>query len=92
VLCGQVKPLYVLEKNLVVFRTTSGKIHVLDAFCPHLGANIGVGGSVVGEDIRCPFHSWTFNGDGICTSVPGLECKTINFINVCSRYSSVKFK
>ncbi len=69
----QLKPLYILERNLIAYRTRSGKCHILDAFCPHMGAHLGVDGSVVGEDIRCPFHSWTFNGEGTCTSVPGLE-------------------
>ena len=55
-----------------MFRTISGKVHVLDAFCVHFGAHIGVGGSVIGEDVRCPFHSWQFDGNGVCTSVPGL--------------------
>ena len=75
---GQVKPLYVLEKNLVVYRSLSGNVHALDAFCPHLGAHLGVGGSVLGEDIRCPFHNWTFNGSGHCTGIPGLKSIMIN--------------
>ena len=56
------------------YRGMSGKVHILDAFCPHLGAHLGVGGSVVEEDIRCPFHSWTFNGAGVCSGVPGIQC------------------
>jgi len=46
-------------------------IHVLDAFCPHLGANLGVGGKVVGDCIECPFHGWQYSGDtGKCTNIP----------------------
>jgi cholesterol 7-dehydrogenase len=50
----------------------------MDAFCLHLGANLGVGVKMVdvcGQDcIRCPFHGWTFRGkDGICNKVPLLE-------------------
>ena len=29
---------------------------VLDAHCPHLGDNLGGGGRVQGDCIRCPFH------------------------------------
>ena len=73
---GQVKPLVLFEKDLAVFRSISGKAYILDAFCSHMGAHLGEG-SVVGESVRCPFHSWTFNGDGICTSIPGLpSCKS----------------
>jgi cholesterol 7-dehydrogenase len=76
---SEIKSIITLGHELVVFRGNSGKVHVMDAFCPHLGANLGVGGKVVndcGQDcIRCPFHGWTFRGkDGSCNKVPGLEC------------------
>ena len=61
-------------ENLVVFRTGAGKACVLDAYCPHLGANLGIGGRVVGDCIECPFHGWQFDGhDGKCTRVPYAE-------------------
>lgn len=66
-----VKPLTYFGKHLVGFRTESGKISVLDAFCPHLGAHLGHGGKVKGEEIECPFHAWRFDGtSGACTAVP----------------------
>jgi cholesterol 7-desaturase len=46
---------------------------VLSAYCPHLGANLGVGGKVCGESIECPFHGWRFGNDGRCTKVPGQD-------------------
>ena len=62
------------DEDLVVYRDGSGEVHVFDAYCPHLGANIGIGGTVEGSDrLRCPFHGWTFNTDGQCVAVPGLE-------------------
>jgi len=42
----------------------------MDAYCPHLGANLGVGGRVVGDCVECPFHGWQFNTEGQCTSIP----------------------
>ncbi|WP_193199912.1 Rieske 2Fe-2S domain-containing protein [Nostoc sp. MG11] len=65
-----VKPLSYFGKNLVLFRTKQGSPHVLDAYCPHLGANLGYGGRVEGETIKCPFHGWCFNKYGKCTDVP----------------------
>lgn len=29
---------------------------MLDAFCPHLGANMGEGGKVDENRLECPFH------------------------------------
>lgn len=43
---------------------------MLDAYCPHLGAHLGHGGTVVGSDIACPFHGWRFGTDGTCSSMP----------------------
>lgn len=60
-----------IGENMAVFRTEEGKACVLDAYCPHLGAHLGIGGRVVGDCIECPFHGWQFNGnDGKCTSIP----------------------
>jgi len=79
-----VRSINVLGENLVVFRNSEGKARVLDAYCPHLGANLGIGGRVVGDCIECPFHGWQFDGqDGKCTRVPYAE-KTPNFAGVRS--------
>ncbi len=67
---GAVVPLKYFGRDLVMFRTESGEISVLDAFCPHLGAHLGHGGKVKGESIECPFHAWQFNTQGSCVAVP----------------------
>ncbi|MGI9287373.1 MAG: Rieske 2Fe-2S domain-containing protein, partial [Pseudomonadales bacterium] len=41
---GGVKPLKYFDQDLVLFRTEDGVAHVLEAFCPHLGAHLGYGG------------------------------------------------
>jgi 3-ketosteroid 9alpha-monooxygenase subunit A len=35
-----------------------------------LGADLGVGGTVVGDTVRCPFHAWRFGPDGLCVETP----------------------
>lgn len=67
---GDVKPLKYFGKDLVLFRTESGEAAVLDAFCPHLGAHLGYGGRVDGENVVCPFHGWEYDCTGACTKVP----------------------
>jgi nitrite reductase/ring-hydroxylating ferredoxin subunit len=68
---GEVKPLHYFGEDLVLFRTREGRACVLDAYCAHLGAHLGVGGRVVGESVRCPFHGWQFDGaTGQCSGIP----------------------
>jgi nitrite reductase/ring-hydroxylating ferredoxin subunit len=70
---GEVRSVRYLDRDLVVFRGDDGAAHVFDAHCPHLGANLGVGGRVCGDGIKCPFHGWRFNGGGELVEVPGLD-------------------
>ena len=54
-------------EGLVVWRGVDGSLGATSSTCPHLGANLG-GGRVDGDAIRCPFHGFTFDGDGRCTA------------------------
>ena len=47
---------------LVMARWQNGDVRVMDAYCPHLGADIGVGGRVEGNCLVCPFHGWGCDG------------------------------
>ncbi len=67
---GQVLPLRYFGRELVLFRGEGGQARVFDAYCPHLGAHLGYGGTVVGDTIRCPFHAWRFDGEGRCVEIP----------------------
>ncbi len=67
---GDVMPIACFDREHVLFRGEDGRARVLDAHCPHLGAHLGYGGQVKGNDIACPFHDWSFDGDGQCTDIP----------------------
>jgi nitrite reductase/ring-hydroxylating ferredoxin subunit len=68
---GRVVALKILERDLVLWRDSSGTLHCQAGHCPHLGAHIGYGGSVVGDTVRCPFHGWCYDGDGKLAAQPG---------------------
>ncbi|XP_053551741.1 cholesterol 7-desaturase nvd [Bombina bombina] len=71
---GETKSSTILGEQIAVYRTHMGKVYVVDAYCPHLGANLAVGGRVVGDCIECPFHGWQFRGeDGKCVRIPYAE-------------------
>lgn len=59
-----------LGRDFVVFRGADGDARVLDAYCPHLGAHLGHGGRVEGNEIECPFHNWRWSGEGECMGIP----------------------
>ncbi len=56
--------------EVVVWRSESGRVVCQEAFCPHLGAHVGVGGRVEGACIRCPFHGWAFDAEGRNVEIP----------------------
>lgn len=62
----------ILNQRIVVFRDEGGEVRALDAFCPHLGADLG-NGRVVGKNIQCYFHQWEFNSQGMLSKVPCQE-------------------
>lgn len=50
-------------RELVVFRTASGRVGALSDVCPHRGMRLSRG-AVEGERLQCPYHGWTFAVDG----------------------------
>ena len=67
---GQIRYLECLGRAVVVWRSEDGDdVHAMQAFCPHLGANLRHG-RVREDRIECPFHNWQFTGDGRAARVP----------------------
>jgi len=64
------KALFYFDRHLVAWRDEDEQLHVQDAFCPHLGAHLGHGGTVEGCEIQCPFHGWRFDADGANVDIP----------------------
>jgi 3-ketosteroid 9alpha-monooxygenase subunit A len=75
------KPMNVhyLGQDMVLYRGESGRVVMLDAYCPHMGTMLGSGEHsattaradfMEGDNIRCPFHAWRFGPDGICNHIP----------------------
>ncbi|EHB58775.1 Rieske (2Fe-2S) iron-sulfur domain protein [Mycolicibacterium rhodesiae JS60] len=72
---GKPVALRYFDCDLVAYRPEDGaagcgRVRVLDAFCRHLGAHLAFGGRVEGDCIRCPYHGWLYDSDGINVEVP----------------------
>lgn len=62
--------LTVLGMDLALFRRRSdGKVVALSNLCIHRGGSLA-NGWVEGDCVRCPYHGWSFGGDGKCTHIP----------------------
>lgn len=55
-----------LDGQVAVFRGESGGVSAVSAYCPHIGAHLARG-QVVGDELECAFHRWTFDAAGHCT-------------------------
>jgi phenylpropionate dioxygenase-like ring-hydroxylating dioxygenase large terminal subunit len=67
---GELRPIRRFGQDLIVWRGEDGQFHLQEAYCPHLGAHIGIGGKVIGNTVQCPFHKWQFDGDGAVAAIP----------------------
>jgi phenylpropionate dioxygenase-like ring-hydroxylating dioxygenase large terminal subunit len=65
----KVKSLDICGQRIVIFRGADGQVRAIDAYCPHLGTDLGIG-RVDGNLIRCFFHHWGFDGEGNCQDIP----------------------
>ena len=59
----------VLGENVIAFRDSSGKVGVVDAFCPHRGAPLFFGRNEE-DGLRCVYHGWKFDVTGKCVDMP----------------------
>ncbi|NPC98292.1 Rieske 2Fe-2S domain-containing protein [Nocardioides sp. zg-DK7169] len=83
---GKPHELKIFGQTAVVFAGEDGEIHMLDAFCRHMGGNLAHG-EIKGNEIACPFHDWRWNGEGRCTKVPyarrtPLRARTLRWITM----------
>ena len=67
---GAVHTMTFFGRELVAWRAESGRLTVMDAYCEHLGAHLGFGGTVHGEVLQCPFHGWQWNQQGRNVCIP----------------------
>lgn len=66
---GSARAVRLLGEDLVLFRTASGKLGLLEAACPHRRASLAYG-EVAGETLLCPYHGWTYDTGGNCLAMP----------------------
>lgn len=59
--------------DVIVTRHDDGAIHVLHNRCAHRGARLCVARAGHAKSFVCPYHGWTFGGDGALEALPHRE-------------------
>jgi 5,5'-dehydrodivanillate O-demethylase len=63
------KRVRLLAEDLVLFRDRTGRLGLIDEFCPHRRASLAYGIPAI-DGIRCAYHGWKFDGSGRCLEMP----------------------
>ena len=66
---GAKRPVRVLGENLMLYRGQGGAPHLVGQRCAHR-STVLYAGWVEGDEIRCMYHGWKFDGSGQCTERP----------------------
>lgn len=69
------KKVKLLGFDFALFRDETGKIACISDVCVHRGASLGEG-RLNNGCVECPYHGWTFNGEGRVTKIPSLAPET----------------
>ena len=61
-----------MDTDIVVWCDDDGRVCVSEAYCPHLGADLGpaAGGLVRDGRLVCPFHGFEYDTGGQCVATP----------------------
>ena len=61
-----------MGENIVAWCDQDGRVCVAEAYCPHLGSDLGpdAGGRVCEGRLVCPFHGFEFDASGQCVATP----------------------
>jgi 5,5'-dehydrodivanillate O-demethylase len=63
------KRVRLLGEDLVLYKTRTGALGLIEELCPHRRASFAFG-IPTAEGIRCPYHGWEFDGTGSCIDQP----------------------
>ncbi|SFU16837.1 aromatic ring-hydroxylating dioxygenase subunit alpha [Mesorhizobium sp. YR577] len=66
---GELFPRVILNRPLVMFRSSDGAVKALDDRCPHRFAPLSMG-RLQGDRVVCGYHGLEFDGGGVCVRNP----------------------
>ena len=66
---GRAYPLRILNEELTIYRSQAGAPHLVGSRCAHRSTILHTGW-VEGDELRCMYHGWKYDGAGQCTERP----------------------
>jgi 5,5'-dehydrodivanillate O-demethylase len=66
---GAARGLRVMGEDLTLYRGESGKPYLIGGRCAHRCTVLHTGW-IQGEDLRCMYHGWKYDGSGRCIEIP----------------------
>ena len=67
---GKGMPIQIMGEELTLYRGASGTPYLVAGRCAHRLTLLHTGW-IEGENIRCMYHGWQYNGSGKCVNQPG---------------------
>ncbi|HXQ51581.1 MAG TPA: Rieske 2Fe-2S domain-containing protein [Stellaceae bacterium] len=80
---GKAQFLRILSEDLTLYRGASGRAYLVAARCAHRLTLLHTGW-VEGEEIRCIYHGWKYDGTGQCVERPAEEDEGIPKVRIAS--------
>lgn len=80
---GKAKRIRILNEDLTLYRGASGRAYTVAARCAHRLTLLHTGW-VEGEEIRCIYHGWRYDGAGQCTERPAEEDEGLPPVRIAS--------
>lgn len=74
----------IYDIDLVLFRTENNEVVCLLDRCLHRHAQLSLG-TISNSQLTCPYHGWTYNKDGVVTSIPSEGTDRKNKTNFCQK-------
>src|SRR5436190_5980803 len=66
---GRAKPIRIIHEDYTLYRGETGQAHLVAFRCAHRGTQLSTGW-VEGDELRCFYHGWKYDGSGQCTEQP----------------------
>src|SRR5262245_2176495 len=80
---GTSRPVRAQSEDLTLYRGQSGKPYLIAGRCAHRRTFLHTGW-VQGEELRCVYHGWKYDGTGQCTEAPAEGAETAAKIKIAA--------